>query len=63
MCLCYTALNTLQLVNRLSDIVISFISNVDDYLPDLFDRLDLLYTIQYFIQLFSVLRFFSNKRP
>lgn len=49
-----------RLANRLSNVVVSFISNFDDYLRNVFDRLDLLYTIQYFIQLFSFLQFFSN---
>lgn len=52
-----------RLENGLRNIMVSFISNFDDYLPDLPDRLNLLYTIQYFTQLFSSLQFFSSCRP
>lgn len=42
----------ISLVSWLSSIVVSLVSDLDDYLPILFNSFDLLYTIQYLIQLF-----------
>lgn len=49
-----------MLVNKVTQW--SLISNFDDYLPDLFDSLDLLYTAQQFRQLFAFLHFFLKER-
>lgn len=54
----------ISLVSWLSSIVVSLVSDLDDYLPILFNSFDLLYTIQYLIQLFFLsLTVVSKQRP
>lgn len=54
----------ISLASWLNSIVVSLISNLDDYLPILFDSFDLLYTIQYLVQQFSLsLTVVSKQRP